>query len=154
MSPAASVSSTVRWVRSTLRGLSLCIAAAVLALATPAQAEPRPCGSLITVPKPPPVPFPNPKPAPLPGGSIGGNVVGTDAVTEVAVTLYRCDGNVGMVSGQTLADATGHFAFGGLDASYDYYVEMAMLLSAIEAPGYRAGAYAVPGMTEIAIGPQ
>lgn len=154
MSPAASVSSPERRARKALCGLFLCIAAAVLALATPAQAEPQPCGSLITVPKPPPVPFPSPKPAPLPGGGIGGHVVGTNAVTEVAVTLYRCDGNVGMVSGQMQADATGHFAFRGLDAAYDYYVEMAMPLSAIEAPGYRAGAYAVPGMTDITIGPQ
>lgn len=133
--------------------LSMCLVAFALPALGRARAEPLPCGILITIPKPPPVPFPSPKPAPVPPcgrhqrpcqrSSLGAEIV-----------LYRCQGAAGVESGRVQTDAEGRFAFFGLDAAFDYYVEAAFPGHSLLELAYRRGAYAAPGMSDIAIAGQ
>jgi hypothetical protein len=138
-----------------LLAIALCLSFASRALQPggSAHAEPQPCAALITVPKPRPVPFPNPKPAPLPSGGIAGTVGGNSlgAWSGIEVDLYRCQESAGTQVASTQTDAEGHFAFVGLDAAFDYYVEAALPPASLLGAVYRTGAYAVPGMTDIAI---
>ncbi|GEM_PF-6993276 len=132
--------------------LSMCLVAFALPALGRARAEPLPCGILITIPKPPPVPFPSPKPAPVPAGDISGHVSGSSLGAEIV--LYRCQGAAGVESGRVQTDAEGRFAFFGLDAAFDYYVEAAFPGHSLLELAYRRGAYAVPGMSDIAIAGQ
>lgn len=137
--------------------LGLCLATGAMSPGSPVHAEPQPCAALITVPKPRPVPFPNPKPAPLPSGGISGTVGGNSlgSWSGIEVEIYRCQESAGTQVASTQTDAEGHFAFVGLDAAYDYYVEAALPPTSLLGAVYRTGAYAVPGMTDISItGPE
>lgn len=133
--------------------LSLCFATSALSPGSPIHAEPQPCAALITVPKPRPVPFPNPKPAPVTSGGIGGTVGGNSvgSWSGIEVEIFRCQESAGTLVASTQTDAEGHFAFVGLDAAFDYYVEAALPPASLMGPVYRTGAYAVPGMTAISI---